>query len=431
MFTLTYITLAFTLVFLNGMFVAAEFSLVQIRPTQLEGLKNKYGFRGKIVKIIHQQLDAYLSACQLGITLTSLGLGWVGEPAFSHLLEPLYYITGFSSDAWQKALNLITGFTIISFLHIVIGELVPKSIAIRRTHFIALWTAIPLYCFHWLFYPAIWFLNNCALMLLSVLGLQKFDKSFSRYSSDELKLIISASHTHGELEYEELAILENTLEFADLKAADLMRPIDEMITITISDDTQTMLNTITQNHYSRYPVFDAQHQNIIGLLHVKDLFAALHKNQSINVLKLMRPILLINPDIPVVDLFKHFRAGFAHFAIIKTDYNDIIGFLTLDHILGALLGNIHDEFNDIKKSWIALHNGSFLMKGNTPIYALEKALNIELSNVKAHTISGLITEKLERLPEPKEHIHFEKFSIIIRKMKGHHILLVKILPHIS
>jgi len=427
---LSFILIAFLLVLLNGFFVAAEFALVKLRNTRLQAIKARYGVRGNILEKVHSHLDTYLSACQLGITLASLGLGWIGEPAFAELLEPLLTKLGIFSHSTITGIAFFTAFFIISFLHIVVGELAPKSMAIRQPQKISLWTALPLYYFYWLMYPFIWLLNTSANFTLKSLGsAAEYETENSYYSSDELRLIHNVSRLHGELDKEEAEILDNVLDFAELKVADIMRPADEMVTLSINSSMEQDLKTITRYRYSRYPVYEDDPHKLIGLLHVKDIFFSgknTHNKRSLQ--KLMRPILSVSTELPAVDLFKQFRGGLSHFAIVKHTSGQVVGFVTLDNILNALLGQIGDEFNRPLPTWLRTKEGTLLMKGNAPLYVLEKAMDINLPPTEANTMGGLLLEKLGRLPKVNERVSFDFFDITAIKIKGPRILLVKVHP---
>ncbi len=421
-FTLTF--LALFLVLLNGFFVAAEFALVKLRNTRVQAIRAVYGLRGEILARVHTQLDAYLSACQLGITLASLGLGWVGEPAFATLIEPLLHRLGIFSPTALSGIAFACAFFLISFLHIVVGELAPKTLAIRQPQKISLWTAIPLYCFYWLMYPFIWLLNKSANLMLKFMGRAAHHEAESAYySSEELKLILHGSHSHGEIEKEEAEILDNALDFADLKVADIMRPAEEMIALSLRSTLPDNLNTMRLHRYSRYPLYETDPHQIVGIVHVKDIFFNAVPEQSLQ--NQIRPVLTVTTDLPALNLFRKFRAGLTHFAMVK-HRGTLVGFVTLTDILNALLGQIRDEFSKHIPDWISTKDGALLMKGNSPLYLLEKALNITLPEMEANTISGLLLSTLERLPKQHEQISFELFDIEVLKIKGPKILLVKV-----
>jgi len=229
------VLLALFLVALNGFFVAAEFGIVTLRRTRIRAIAKTQGLRGRILAKVHGQLDAYLSACQLGITLASLGLGWVGEPAFAGLLEPLFGAIGVTSQELIHGVSFVVAFSVISFLHIVVGELAPKSMAIRNPEAVGLWSAIPLYGFYWTMYPAIYLLNASANWVLRLAGLSGKGGHDAHYSSEELKLILRTSQPGEKFTRDERNILAQSLDFEQMTVSDLMRPINEVIALHASN----------------------------------------------------------------------------------------------------------------------------------------------------------------------------------------------------
>lgn len=430
MVSFSLILLACCLILLNAFFVAAEFGMVKLRYTRLEEIAENHGMRGKILFFIHKNLDAYLSACQLGITLASLGLGWVGEPAFSQLLAPIFDYSGITSPHLIKFISFFVAFSLLSFLHIVVGELMPKSLAIRQSESVSLWTAVPLYVFYWLMYPAIWLLNTCSNFLLKLTNLDKVHKGEYFYSTDEIKLILSSSHLHGELTKEETEIIEHTLDFADLKVTDIMRPIEEMITLNIDMPIQDLFKIVLETRYTRYPVMDVNQKNILGILHVKDLLNALYQQKNIFSLKnLIRPLIKISHHSEAIDLLRKFQEGMPHFAIIYRGPEKPVGFITLDNLLHILVGRIKDEFHRTKDEWIRTKDGGFIMSGHSPIYAVERALNIEIfTDEDVTTLYGLILHKLDGLPKVGDKIEFDNFVAIVESMQRTKILKVKVYP---
>lgn len=429
MLSVLWITIAFGLLLLNAFFVAAEFGMVKLRHTRLEVVEDIYGLRGKILAKVHKNLDAYLSACQLGITLASLGLGWIGEPAFSALLEPAFESMGVVSPNMVKFLSFFIAFSLLSFLHIVIGELMPKSLAIRQAEKVSVWTALPLYGFYWLMFPAIWVLNSCSNFFLKLVKLDRTHKGELFYSTDEIKLILNSSHSHGELSKEETEILEHTLDFAELRVTDVMRPIEDMIGLNINQSIQDFFKLAIETRYSRYVVTD-EAQNILGIVHVKDLLDVLYRQkENVTLKELMRPILKVSSRLPAIDLLRRFREGMPHFAVVYQGSETPIGFVTLDNLLHILVGRIKDEFHRTKDDWIATGDGGYIVKGNHPLYTIERLLDIDiLTEDETSTIYGLIVDKLGRLPTVGERIEFEDFIAEIAAMKGAKILEVKIYP---
>ncbi|RDI37272.1 hemolysin family protein [Aquicella lusitana] len=431
---LFYIIIAFSLVLLNAFFVAAEFGMVKLRHTRVAAIKKQYGLRGKILAEVHKHLDAYLSACQLGITLASLGLGWVGEPAFAHIFEPGFEMLGLSAQGAATATAVTTAFLFITFLHIVIGELVPKSLAIRQSEIISLWTALPLYGFYWLMYPIIWLMNTCANAVINLTKLGKMRAGEQFYSTDEIRLILHGSYIHGELTSEERKILEHTLELGDLKVTDVMRPVDEMVALTTQQSVAEALRIMNESRYSRYPVYENESDQIMGIIHVKDVFAALYQNKEITSLKnIIRPVLKVSRRLPLMELLRKFREGMPHFALIYSGKEEnLIGFVTLDNLLHVLVGRIQDEFHRTRDDWVKDKDGSYIMRGNASIYTLERALDIdiEIENIEEEidTLNGLILSRLESIPKSGQRIAFDQFEILIEKMRGPRILQVRVYP---
>lgn len=432
--TILLLLLAAFLILCNAFFVAAEFGMVKMRHTRIATIKRNYGFRGKILAHVHKHLDAYLSACQLGITLASIGLGWVGEPIFAKLLEPFFKFVGIKSQELIVFISFFVAFSIISFLHIVIGELVPKSLAIRQSEKVSVWTAVPLFMFYWLMYPAIWLLNFCANSILKLAKLDTIHKGEYAYSPEEIKLILSATHAHGQLSKQELDILKHSIELLDIEAVDVMRPIDEMIALQADETIKSALNTILQYRYSRYPIYYEKNREIIGIVHIKDILYAISKKQEASQLKsIMRPVLKVSRNLPAITLLNKLQEGMPHFALVYSGRENPIGFVTLDNIFQVLVGRVRDEFHNIDESWKVAPDGAFLMNGNSSIYVLERALNIDIeldeeAEKTSDTIFGLILTKLGHLPQEGEKIEFDKFTIIVNKMRGHKIIEVAVYP---
>ena len=429
------IIVAMLLVALNGFFVAAEFGLVKLRQTRLRQIAKTQGWRGRILGIVHSKLDAYLSACQLGITLASLGLGWVGEPAFASLLEPLLSQAGIVSPELIHGIAFTCAFSIISFLHIVVGELAPKSMAIRNPEHISLWCAGPIYIFYWLMYPAIWLLNSSANLILRLFSLGNVSGHDLHYSADELKLIIRGNDQNDHFTRDEWNILAKTLDFSALEVSDLMRPLHELVALYRSKSLEINLKIVAEKRYSRYPYFDTNGTDVLGVIHLKDLFFAQQKDNVISDLhQFLRPVQYVSADTPALDLFRYFRMGAAHFAIIGQKGAKPEGFITLDNLLSAMVGEIRDEFRQNNYDWNRLDNGTLIVKGSLPIFSLESILGIDIENEELEledevSIGGLIMSKLQDIPVEGQTIEFNQFTILVKQMNGPQTLLVEIHPN--
>ena len=426
--------LALFLVALNGFFVAAEFGIVTLRKTRIRAIARTQGLRGRILSKVHNQLDAYLSACQLGITLASLGLGWVGEPAFASLLEPLFALAGDMSPQLVHGVSFVFAFGVISFLHIVIGELAPKSLAIRNPEVIGLWSALPLYGFYWAMYPAIWVLNGSASLVLKIAGLDKHGGHDAHYSTEELKLILRTSQPGEKFTRDERHILAQSLDFSVMAVSDLMRPINEMIALHATCSLEENLDTVRRNRFSRYPYFAADGEHVLGIIHLKDLFFAQQSGQAIDDLAAyLRPVETISARTPAQVVFRRFRDGAPHFALIGEKGKRAVGFITLDNLLGAMVGEIHDEFRRNENAWLRQPDGTLVGKASLPIFSLERILGIDIDNEElgldeVESVGGLLMVKLGDIPQQGQLIEFPHFDIVVKKMNGPRIVLLKVIP---
>lgn len=339
-----YLIVAFGFVLLNAFFVIAEFSLVKIRSSQVEILSKKKGLKGKVLYKVHTNIDIYLSACQFGITLASLGLGWI-------------------------------------------GELMPKSMAIRQTEKLSLLTCIPLYVFYWLMFPFILVLNITANKLLKLFKLDTVAEAEYGYTTDEVKIILKSSHLKKPLTEEHRDILLRMVEFSHLQAIDAMRPIEEMVVINYSLSNREKLEVVKENLYTRYPVYQGNKNNIIGVIHTKDILCALDNDLQQESL---RPILKVSHHDQLIDVLRKFQQGKPHFALVYKK-NKLIGFITLDNLLTIMIGRISDEFHLVKEPWITLANNKFLIKANAPVYAIERLADVDLSEYLVDTVIDLLT----------------------------------------
>ncbi|HAU82071.1 hemolysin family protein [Stenotrophomonas sp. TWI273] len=422
------LVLALLLVVLNGFFVAAEFALVKLRHTQAVGLAENHGWRGRLLLNVHAHLDAYLSACQLGITLSSLGLGWVGEPAFAHLLQPLFDTLGLTPEA-SRLTAFIIAFSIISFLHIVLGELAPKSMAIRRPEAMSLWTAAPLYLFYWAMYPAIWLLNNSANALLRLAGWGDVEHTSHRYSREELKLIVGRQQPTGSAPDQDLTLMSHALELPELVAGDLMRSRDHMRSFRDGMSLADVMAEFAESRYSRYPWFDRDGEEVLGILHMKDLLVEIARGHPTDDLRpLLRPANLIALETPVPLVLERFRTGTTHLALCVEEHGRILGYFTLEDLLEVVVGDIEDEHPHIVKDAPTRGaDGTLLVAGSTSIFRLERLLGHDLSAPDhLNSVGGLIVHQLQRLPEEGEQLEIDGHLFTIKRMAGHRIQAVTV-----
>ncbi|MGL4315758.1 MAG: hemolysin family protein [Pseudomonas sp.] len=422
---------ALFLVLLNGFFVAAEFAMVKLRSTKVEAIAEQNGWRGHILRTVHNQLDAYLSACQLGITLASLGLGWVGEPAFAELLTPLLSALGVESAKLVHGIAFFFAFFIISYLHIVVGELAPKSWAIRKPELLSLWTAAPLYLFYWAMYPAIYLLNASANAILRIAGQGEPGPHHEHhYSRDELKLILHSSRARDPSD-QDMRVLASAVEMGELEVVDWANSREDLVFLNSDAKLDEVFSLFRRHKYSRFPVYDEESASFVGLLHIKDLLLQLSLLEMLpskfKLTELLHPLERVTKHMPLSSLLEQFRQGGAHFALVEEADGKVIGFLTMEDVLEALVGDIQDEHHKAERGILAYQPGKLLVRGDTPLFKIERLLGIDLDHIEAETLAGLVYESLNRVPEEEEVLETEGLRVIIKKMKGPKIVLAKVL----
>lgn len=429
------IAIAILLVALNGFFVAAEFGLVRLRPTRIRAIAKTQGWKGRMLAKVHARLDAYLSACQLGITLASLGLGWIGEPAFADLISPALSRLGMHSPEVLHSIAFLIAFSVISFLHIVAGELAPKSFAIRSPEKTGLISAAPLYGFYLLMYPAIRVLNVSANLILRLFGVKQSQGHEPHYTAEELKLILRGNRRSGKFTQDEWNVLASTLDFSELQVSDLMRPLHELAALYAKKSLNENLRAVCQKRFSRYPYFDRNGVDVLGMIHLKDLFFAQQQGKPIDELRqYLRPVHYVSAHTPALELFRNFRAGAPHFAIVGQKNHMPHGFITLDNLLSAMVGEIHDEFRPNVTEWTRLDDGTIVAKGSLAICSLERVLGIDIENEELElenevSVGGLILAKLGDIPVEGQQIEFRQFDVVIDKMQDSRIVQIHIFPN--
>lgn len=433
---------ALFLVLLNGFFVAAEFAIVKVRHTRVEELSRVHGFKGRILLTVHTHLDAYLSACQLGITLSSLGLGWVGEPAFASLLEVPLKALGWDNDPESTHfIAFIIAFATISYLHIVIGELAPKSAALRRPEAMSLWTAVPLFGFYWLMFPFIWFLNHSANAVLRRFGLHG-DAGHGHevpYTLDELRMILhlsrGASEEQKSGDTEISRVLAHTMDLPELHASDVMRHRRELAVIRSDQDGAEVRRLLQHHRYSRYPQLDAGTGEIVGVLHHKDIvFEPEGENYASRLRRHLRPIDRVREDRPISELLRRFRLGAPHLALVEDHEGRVIGFVTMEDVLEAVFGEIRDEHeqtrtHQVRREPQRMEDGSVLVRGDTPLFMLERELGIEIPESETiSTVTGLFMERLGHIPAVKDRVELPGYEAEILRASGAAIESVRLRP---
>lgn len=342
--TVVFLLIAFLLILLNAFFVLAEFAVVKVRTTKIDMLIERGSLAAKLVKHIYNHLDEYLSVCQIGITFASIGLGFVGEPSFATLFFYLLAKVDIVDPKIIHSLAIAVAYFTVSFLHILLGELIPKSIAVRRAERIALFSAYPLRFFRLLFFIPLSLLAGCANAILHLMGIS--EKSYSEsFTEDEIKIILKSSQSTGMVSFLRLLMMENILDLGDLKVKDAMKPKNIVKVLDTSLSWQENMNIIKEAKYSRYPVVDGNMSMPIGIVHVKDIILNGGVNSNSSDLKsIARTFVRISGDTSLEDLLVQFQQSRQHAAIVIDKKGKWIGFITLEDIVEEIIGSIEDEF---------------------------------------------------------------------------------------
>ncbi|EKD41854.1 MAG: hypothetical protein ACD_73C00488G0002 [uncultured bacterium] len=340
------VLLAFIFVLLNAFFVAAEFAIVKVRETRLEILVQKGNSLAKMALGIVKNLNAYLSATQLGITLTSLGLGWIGEPAFAHLIHKLLTSLHLTlSEITIHSTAITAAFLLISAFHIIIGELMPKSIAIQMAEKVSMVIALPLKIFYYVFFPFLWILNSTSNLFVSLIGLTPTHGPSHAISEAELKLIFEDSFEEGTISGGKKDLLHKAIDFSHKKVSDIMVSENGMICFYLNDTLTTNLGRAKEYSHTRFPLRENQKGKILGFVHMKDVIWSLENGEIINLYDLARPVLFFPPQFTVEQALKAFQKKKIHMAIVSDSQNQILGLLTLEDVIEELVGEIEDEFD--------------------------------------------------------------------------------------
>jgi CBS domain containing-hemolysin-like protein len=405
--------LAFLFVVANGFFVAAEFAIVKVRSTQITELAEAGSVRAKMAKKLIRHLDAYLSATQLGITLASLALGWIGEPAFHHLIQPLF--TRFSvSDTMAKTISATVAFVIISVLHIVLGELAPKSIAIQKPVGTTLWTAHLLHAFYVITYPAIWLLNGISRSILKLVGIHPASEhSEIAHSPEELRLILQSSEKAGILSEENREIIEGVFQFSRRTARQIMVPRTDVVVLSVTRSIEDNLETIRQTKHTRYPLCEGSLDHTIGLIHVKDLLLAQLRGPGRSLQELKRDVLFVPGNSTVESLLSQFIESQTHMAIVLDEYGGASGIVSLENITEELFGQIQDEFDRERPEIEPLGNGRYRVRGDYLIEDLADRLKIDLGEPDEETVGGYVAARLGREVTPGDKVELGDLGISV------------------
>ena len=405
------------LILINGFFVAAEFALVKVRTSQIDQLVEEGNWAAKLTSKALDRLDAYLSASQLGITVASLALGY----AIEHAVEPIRL--GLSSlgldENWQVGsvrlpLAFIVAFSLVTFLHMAMGEQAPKSLAIRSAKTIALWTAPVLIAFYYVFFPFIWLLNNASNLTLRLIGLGKTDHAEVSTSEEELRHIVAQSVAGGHLSRSERVMIENVLNLEEKTARRIMIPRPDIVYLSLARPLEDNLRIARQAGHTRYPLCEDDLTSVIGMIHVKDLFrAGGTSNFRPDLRKARRPTPFLPASLRLDQLLGEFQRNKVHLAMLLDEYGSLVGMVSLENVLEEVVGPIQDEFDRETPQVVDLGEGKFEVDAACPLDILAERTGVEVPETDAETAGGLILDLLGRLAHPGDSVVVDAHRLVV------------------
>jgi len=412
------------LVLLNGFFVAAEFALVKIRDTQLTPKIRQGNRRAKVAQLILQRLDSFLSAAQLGITLASLGLGWIGEPVFMTLLQPVFGWMNIESVSLQHALAFVIGMSAITFLHISAGEQAPKLLAIQKPLQTTLWIAYPLLWFYRLSYPFVMLLNAASQWLLRRVGLEIVSEADRAYSEDELRLMLGSAKSSPD----QRDLVLNALDLRHRTAREVMRPRHEITAFDSTAPVAECLALAEKTRYSRFPLCaDGDLDKTLGIVHIKDLYALRDKARTAaDLLPVARPLIYVPETAQLDKLLRRFLDRKSHFAIVVDEFGGTVGIITLENTIEALVGQIQDEFDAEATQFVRKSEDVWEVAGILALHELEKIIGPVAHDENTTTASGWVTEKLGGFPRTGDFVNVNGFELRVEALDGPRVTKLKV-----
>jgi CBS domain containing-hemolysin-like protein len=417
----------------NAFFVAAEFAIVKVRGIRIEALAEQ-GHRVALMTLrVLREIEAYLSTCQLGITMASLGLGWIGEPAVSALLKPLFQALGVAPPALHTV-SFLLGFLLFSSLHIVLGEQVPKTLAIRKPEPMALWIVYPLHAFYLVSYPLTWALNRASRAVLVAFKVAEVSHH-EVFSSEELRDLIDLSRRHGMVGKQERDMLDGILDLAGVEVSEVMTHRKDMESIDADAPPAQIFNQVVQSPHTRLPVWRGDPDSIIGVLHAKDLLGRARgdpaKLAGIDVAALATPPWFIPDTTALLHQLLAFRQRRSHLAFVVDEYGGLMGLVTLEDILEEIVGEITDE-KDVEPVGIEPQpDGSVVVSGWITVRDLNRQFGWKLPHDEATTVAGLVIYEARKIPEVGQSFAFHGFRFEVLRRQRNQIMLLRILPPVT
>jgi len=416
------------LIALTAFFVTSEFAIVKIRSSRIDQLIEEGNSKAVPAKKVISNLDEYLSACQLGITITALGLGWIGESTIEHILGPLFLKLNIPESVTQ-ILSVGIAFALITFLHVVVGELAPKTLAIQKAELITLLVSRPLIMFYKIMYPFIWVLNKSARIVSSIFGLKPVSENEIAHTEEELRIILSESYKSGEINQSEFKYVNKIFEFDNRIAKEIMVPRTEMVSLSKDDSLETFLQVLREEKFTRYPVIDGDKDHIIGLINIKEIMTDLIGNENLSSQTLesyTRPIIRVIETIPIHDLLVKMQKDRVHMAVLMDEYGGTSGVVTVEDILEEIVGEIRDEFDmdeipEIRK----VKENHYIIDSKVLVSEINDLLGVEIDDEDVDTIGGwILTENYEA--KEGDIILHDTYTFKILDMEEHHIKYIEV-----
>lgn len=389
---------AFFLVLLNGFFVLSEFAIVKVRRSKLEELAKNGKRDAKLALKISSSLDTYLSATQLGITLSSLALGWIGEPALARVLEHPFSAMFGDNQVLLHTVSFVLAFTIITLLHVVLGEIVPKSIAIAKAEQMVLLVVRPLYWFWIVFYPLIKFFDISAASVLKIMGIKPANEHDMAHSDEEIKIIVGESLKGGFIDSFEGEIIKNAVNFSDTVAKEVMTPRKDMVCIDAEMSYEDNMKVVTSTKYTRYPYCHEDKDNITGMIHIRDVLNNMLSETPKTLQELERPIIVVPENASISDILVQMNKVRVHMALVMDEYGGTAGLLTMEDILEEIIGDTSDEHDAESAKIIQIDENTYEFDGMVDLESVAETIGVEFEDDQAVTLGGHIFNLLGHIP---------------------------------
>ena len=412
-------------ILLNGFFVASEFSLVKLRESQVEAAvaEKRRGAKQVLDEIRH--LDSYLSATQLGITLASIALGMVGEPYVSRVVQPLLFGMGIKSDTVVQAVSVGVAYSVITFVHVVVGELTPKSLAIRQALPMALALAPGLRFFHVVLKPAIWVLRISARWMLRVVfRVDPVSEGELGHSEEELRHIVSESQRSKRVTETEKDILLNALELNDLCVRDIMTPRNQVVSLDLDESFESNLKLAVASKHTRFPLVEGHLDHSVGLIHIKDLLPLVGQPGP-DLRKIRRELLPVPEMMPIDKLLRTLLDKHLHLALVVDEFGGAVGVVTLDNVIEEIVGDIQDEFDNEQTEFRRVSKDEFVVEGTLNLYELMEHAELEVESEEVTTVGGYVTHLLGHLPKPGEQVVIGDYDVTATKVDQRRVLQLR------